>query len=260
MHTELPSFRDVASRPRGCSPSASCRGCSERCSSPTSPLSGKSLHFLPQDSMSCSRPMKAANRDVLLSIPTHIGERQHKLAFAARTLTLAPAPAASRAWRSSPRRPACRSDTSARRLTAPRPRPRSPRRSARTARPSWQTSLPIRLPLTPSTRQSGRFSGRRCGAARKAAGTGAADRRASLRHSGRAAVARDGCVRAWAHPRAGAPVAGAGAEAAGDGASRPRSGAACSGWRGAGARGGASAGVRPPGRRRTGLRVDDAPW
>jgi DNA-directed RNA polymerase sigma subunit (sigma70/sigma32) len=48
-----------------------------------------------------------------IRISTHIGERQHKLAFAARTL--APAPAASRGWRSSPRRPACRSDTSGRR-------------------------------------------------------------------------------------------------------------------------------------------------
>jgi hypothetical protein len=82
--------------------------------------------------------------------------------------------------------------------------------------------------------------------ARKAARTGAADRRASLRPSGRAAVPRDGRAPAWAHPRARAPTAGAGAETARDGASRPRSDADCSGSRGAGARGGASTGVRPP--------------
>jgi hypothetical protein len=90
-------------------------------------------------------------------------------------------------------------------------------------------------------------------AARSRIETGAADRRASLRTSGRAAVARDGRARAWAHPRAGALAAGAGAEAARGGAGRPRSGADCCGWHGADARGGASAGVRPPGRRRTGL-------
>jgi RNA polymerase sigma factor (sigma-70 family) len=95
-----------------------------------------------------------ANQAKTIRIPTHIGERQHKLAFAARTLA------------------ACRSDTSARRLTAPRPRPRSTRRSAQTARPSSPTSLPIRPPPTPSRRQSARFSSRRCGAGSKGCRTG----------------------------------------------------------------------------------------
>jgi RNA polymerase sigma factor (sigma-70 family) len=95
-----------------------------------------------------------------------------------------PRSAASRAWRSSPRRPACRSDTSAKRLAALRLRSRSIRRSARTAIASSPTSLPIRLPVTPSRRQSGRSQADGAAQARKAAGTGAADRRASLRPSG----------------------------------------------------------------------------
>ena len=52
--------------------------------------------------------------------------------------------AASRAWRNSPRRPACRSDTSAKRLAALRLRSRSIGRSAQTAIPEAPpTSLPI---------------------------------------------------------------------------------------------------------------------
>ena len=79
-----------------------------------------------------------ADQATTIRIPTHIGERQRELACAARMLAAALGREPS--WKNSQRRPACRSDTSAKRLAAPRPRPRSTRWSARTAIPSSPTS------------------------------------------------------------------------------------------------------------------------
>ena len=96
-----------------------------------------------------------------IRLPIHVIERRQKLAGPPERSR--PRSAATRAWRNSPRRPACRR-TRPPALGCAEASVRSISRSAWTAIASSPISLPIRLPLTLPRRQSGRFSGRRCSA------------------------------------------------------------------------------------------------
>jgi RNA polymerase primary sigma factor len=132
-----------------------------------------------------------ANQAKTIRIPTHVGERQHKLACAARTLA-----------------PALGREPSLEELAEATGLPFGDVRQAldcaevsaslnQAVSPDGGSELADSLadPAAADPRRGGRaVASPADGAAqaRKAAGTGAADRRASLRPSGRAAVARDG--------------------------------------------------------------------